>query len=338
MTAAPALALSLGDPAGIGPEITVKAWRALRETGPAFLVVGDHDLLAAASGQGAGLLRRVGSPEEAAAVFARALPVLDRPLRSPVIAGQPSPAHAEAVVGWIETGVGLALSGAVGGLVTAPIAKKTLYDAGFTYPGHTEFIAALTARAAYPGPRGPVMMLTAGDLRTALVTIHLPLAEAIQALSVERIVEVGRATAFALARDFGVARPRLALAGLNPHAGEGGALGREEIEIVAPAAERLRAEGIDCSDPRPADTLFHAEARATYDAAVCLYHDQALIPVKTVDFWGGVNLTLGLPIVRTSPDHGTGFDLAGRGIARPESLIAAIRAAADMAARRREHA
>ena len=177
-------------------------------------------------------------------------------------------------------------------------------------------------------------MLTAADLRTVLVTIHMPLARAIAALTTDRIVETARAAAFALTHDFGVARPRLALAGLNPHAGEGGALGREELEIVAPAAARLRAEGIDCTDPRPADTLFHAEARRGYDAAVCLYHDQALIPVKTIDFWGGVNVTLGLPIVRTSPDHGTGFDIAGQGVANPESLIAAIRTASEMAARR----
>ena len=233
--------------------------------------------------------------------------------------------------------MGLALSGQVGGLITAPIAKAPLYEAGFGYPGHTEFVAALTAGVAQAGPRGPVMMLTAADLRTVLVTIHTPLAQAIRDLTTDRIVDIARVTDRALTQDFGVARPRLALAGLNPHAGEGGKLGREEIDIVAPAAARLRAEGIDCSDPKPADTLFHPQARAGYDAVVCLYHDQALIPVKTIDFWGGVNITLGLPIVRTSPDHGTGFDLAGRGVANAESMIAAIRAAADIAARRRAH-
>lgn len=333
--ALPPLALSLGDPAGIGPEIVIKAWTALRGSGPAFVVVGDHEALAAASQRGAAVLRRVSTPDEAAAVFAHALPVIDLPLRAPVVAGKPSSAHAEAIIRWIETGAGLALSGAVSGLVTAPIAKAALYDAGFGFPGHTEFLAALTAGAPYPGPRGPVMMLTAADLRTVLATIHIPLAAVPSALSTDRIVEVGRVTAFALTQDFGVARPRLALAALNPHAGEGGALGREEIEIVGPAAARLRAEGIDCTDPRPADTLFHLEARRGYDAAICLYHDQALIPVKSLDFWGGVNVTLGLPIVRASPDHGVGFDIAGRGIARPESLIAAIRTAADMAERRR---
>ena len=339
MTPGPArlpLAISLGDPAGIGPEIVVKAWRALRAAGPLFFVVGDHDLLAAAA-QDSSLVRRIGVPDEAAAVFADALPVMDLHLRAPVVAGHPSVDHADAIISWIETGVGLCLSGAVGGLVTAPIAKAPLYEAGFRFPGHTEFVAHLTAGAPQSGPRGPVMMLAAADLRTVLVTIHKPLVAAIGDLTTERIVDIARVTDRALTQDFGVARPRLALAGLNPHAGEGGALGREEIEIVAPAAAMLRAEGIDCSDPRPADTLFHPEARRGYDAVVCLYHDQALIPVKTIDFWGGVNITLGLPIVRTSPDHGTGFDLAGRGVANPTSLIAAIEAAAGIAARRRAH-
>jgi 4-hydroxythreonine-4-phosphate dehydrogenase len=332
------LALSLGDPAGVGPEIVVKAWKALCASGPAFLVVGDHDTLAAASPEGARILRRIAGPDEAMAVFPEALPVLDLPLQAAVVAGKPSSAYAEAVVRWIETGAGLALSGRVAGLVTAPIAKAPLYEAGFGFPGHTEFLAELTARAPYDGPRGPVMMLTAADLRTVLVTIHIPLKEVMENLSWERIVDVGRVTHHALKHDFGVAFPRLAIAGLNPHAGEGGALGREELEIIGPAAALLRAEGIDCAPPQPADTLFHPEARAGYDAVICLYHDQALIPVKTIDFWGGVNVTLGLPIVRTSPDHGTGFAIAGRGIARPDSLIAAVRLAGEMAARRAQAA
>ncbi len=325
------LALTLGDPAGIGPEIVAKAWLALRDAGPVFMVVGDHDLLAAALPRGASNLRRIGAPDEAAEMFAEALPVLDLPLLSPVVAGKPSSRYASTIIRWIETGVGLALSGAVCGVVTAPIAKKPLYEAGFSFPGHTEFLADLTAGAAYPGVRGPVMMLAARDLRTVLVTIHLSLKAALDALTVERIVAVGRVTAEALTRDFGVARPRLALAGLNPHAGEGGSLGREEIEVVNPAAARLRDLGLDCPDAKPADSLFHEQARARYDAIICLYHDQALIPVKTVDFWSGVNITLGLPIVRTSPDHGVGYDIAGRGLARPDSLIAAIRAAHQIA-------
>ncbi len=329
------LALSLGDPAGIGPEITVKAWRALRHEGPVFMVVGDYEALVAAAGVSRDdAVRRVGGPDEAAAVFAGALPVLDLPLQAAVVAGKPSPSYAGAVIRWIETGAGLALSGAVSGLVTAPIAKAPLYDAGFKFPGHTEFLADLTGGAAFDGARGPVMMLTAKDLRVVLVTIHLSLSRAIAAITEDAIVQTGLVTAEALRRDFAIERPHLALAALNPHGGEGGALGREEIEIINPAAARLRDLGVSCSDAKPADTLFHDDARATYDAAICLYHDQALIPVKTLDFWGGVNVTLGLPIVRTSPDHGVGFDIAGRGLARPESLIAALRLAADIAARR----
>lgn len=332
MTTAP-LALSLGDPAGIGPEITVKAWRALRDQGPAFMVVGDAQALASAPGAPIPI-RTVAGPDEAAAAFPDALPVLDLPLSSPVVAGQPSPANGGAVIRWIETGAGLALSGAVSGLVTAPIAKAPLYAAGFRFPGHTEFLADLTAAGQQDGPRGPVMMLVAADLRVALVTIHEPLAAVPGLLSIERIVNAGLVTAGALRRDFGIARPRLVVTGLNPHAGESGAIGREEVEIVAPAVHALRDLGLDVRGPLPADSLFHAEARAGYDAALCLYHDQALIPVKMLDFWGGVNVTLGLPIVRTSPDHGTGFDIAGRGLARADSLIAAIRLAAQIAERR----
>ena len=329
------LAVTLGDPAGIGPEIIAKAWSMLRRSSTPFLVVGDAALVATGAGARTPVaVQRIGSPDQAAAVFANAIPVIDRPLRMPVVSGKASADYAEAVIGWIETAAGLALSGAVGGLVTAPIAKAPLYEAGFGFPGHTEFLADLTAGAAYAGPRGPVMMLTAGGLRTALVTIHEPLVKAVQSLTIEAIVRTARVTQTALIRDFGVAAPRLALAGLNPHAGESGTLGREEIEIVNPAAAILRREGIDCSDARPADSLFHADARSRHDAVICLYHDQALIPVKTIDFWGGVNVTLGLPIVRTSPDHGVGFDIAGRGQARPDSLIAAIRLAAELAARR----
>jgi 4-hydroxythreonine-4-phosphate dehydrogenase len=327
----PPLALSLGDPAGIGPEIVVKAWQALRETGPAFVVVGDFQSLASASPRGASILRRVTGTYEAAEVFADALPVLDLPLQGRVISGQADPAYGPAVIRWIETAVGLALSGDVSGVVTAPIAKAPLYAAGFRHPGHTEFLAELTAAS---GPVQPVMMLSAGGLRTVLATIHIPVGAVAGALSREHIVDVGRITARALKEDFGIERPRLAMAALNPHGGETGALGREEIDIIAPAARDLRALGVDCADPKPADSLFHPEARARYDAVICMYHDQALIPVKMLDFWGGVNVTLGLPIVRTSPDHGVGFDIAGRGLARADSLIAAIRQAGEITARR----
>jgi 4-hydroxythreonine-4-phosphate dehydrogenase len=325
------LALSLGDPAGIGPEIIVKAWNELRRSGPPFMVVGDFQSLASASGGGASILKRVIAPAEARDVFSSALPVLDLPLRSPVVAGQPSPSAAPAIIQWIETSVGLALSGAVAGVITAPIAKATLYESGFKFPGHTEFLGELTAAERFDGARGPVMMLIAGGLRVALVTVHTPLAKVSSSLTVEALVNVARVTEDALRRDFGIAKPRLAVAGLNPHAGEGGSIGREEIEIIGPAIAALRDLDIQVSGPYPADTLFPEAMRANYDAAICLYHDQALIPVKMLDFWGGVNVTLGLPIVRTSPDHGTAFDIAGRGLARPDSLIAAIRLADQLA-------
>lgn len=330
MTTGP-LALTLGDPAGIGPEIIVKAWNQLRGSGPAFLVVGDFQALASASAAGASILRRITAAKQALQVFPEALPVLDVPLRAGVVAGQPSASAGPSIIQWIETAVGLALSKAVSGVVTAPIAKASLYEAGFKFPGHTEFLGELTLSAGYEGARGPVMMLTAADLRVSLVTVHEPLARVPGLLSVEKIVNTGLVTAQALSRDFGVPAPRLAVASLNPHAGESGALGREEIEIVEPAIRALRELGVDATGPYPTDTLFPEAMRARYDAALCLYHDQALIPVKMLDFWGGVNVTLGLPIVRTSPDHGTAFDIAGRGLARADSLIAAIRLADQIA-------
>ncbi|MDP1912633.1 4-hydroxythreonine-4-phosphate dehydrogenase PdxA [Brevundimonas sp.] len=330
MTGPSPLVLSMGEPAGVGPEIIARAWAALRTEGPVFAVIGD-----------AALLRSQGQPVEpvlslvdAPAVFGRAIPVLDNPLPRPVTPGRPESANAGVVADWIEQAVSLALSGEASGIVTAPIAKAPLYAAGFRYPGHTEFIAELTADAPFAGTRGPVMMLTARDLRACLVTIHAPLSEVPELVTAERVCRTARVVHEAMKRDFAIAAPRLALAALNPHAGESGAIGREEIEVLIPAADALRAEGIAITDPLPADTLFHDAARATYDAVLCLYHDQALIPVKTLDFWGGVNTTLGLPVIRTSPDHGTGFDIAGRGVARADSLIAAVRLAGTMAAAR----
>ncbi len=330
MTGPAPLALSMGEPAGVGPEIIAKAWTALRAGGPAFVVVGDADLLRA---QGQPVQTVMAAPD-AAAVFGRAIPVLDMPLPVPVAPGRPEAANAGAVADWIEQAVNLALSGEASGVVTAPIAKAPLYAAGFRFPGHTEYIAELTADAPFAGTRGPVMMLTARDLRACLVTIHAPLAEVPELVTIERVCRTARVVHEAMKRDFGIAAPRLALAALNPHAGEGGAIGLEEIQVLAPAVKILRAEGIAITDPLPADTLFHDAARATYDAVLCLYHDQALIPVKTLDFWGGVNTTLGLPVIRTSPDHGTGFDIAGKGVARADSLIAAVRLAGTMAAAR----
>ena len=329
------IVVSMGDPAGIGPEIILKAHSALSGADvPPVVALGD-----------AGVFR-----ERARALGLDAPQVLDTfapppsgPLAvfqpyetctAPVSPGRPDPAHAGAVKAAIETGVALCLEGEAAALVTAPISKAVLYEAGFNFPGHTEYLADLTATTPVEGPRGPAMMLSGGGLRVVLVTIHRPLRQALDAITGERIEHIAHLTHHALKRDFGIAEPRLGLAGLNPHAGEGGALGREEIEIVNPAAERLRAGGIDITDALPPDTMFHAEARAGYDAAICLYHDQGLIPVKTLDFHGGVNITLGLPIVRTSPDHGTAFNIAGSGEARADSLIAAIREAALIAEHR----
>lgn len=324
------LVLTLGEPAGVGPEIVAAAWKALRADQTAFAVIGDAALLRL---QGVAVAE-VGAPGDARDLFGSALPVIHRPLPAPVLVGLPDPANASAVADGIEEAVSFALSGEASGVVTAPIAKAPMYASGFRFPGHTEFIAELTADAPYAGTRGPVMMLTAQNLRACLVTIHVALDQVPELVTAERVARTARVVHESLKRDFAIARPRLSMAALNPHAGEGGALGLQERDILIPVAEQLRAEGIDITDPRPADTLFHDESRATYDAAICMYHDQALIPVKTLDFWGGVNVSLGLPIIRTSPDHGTGFDIAGKGVARPDSLIAAIRLASEMAAAR----
>ena len=329
MSASP-LAVTLGDPAGIGPEIITDAWRRRTPETPIFVVYGDAGSLARA---GAPFVR-VDSPSEAPGVFSRALPLLDMPLPVPVAPGLPSASAASAVAGWIAAATEACLTGEASGLVTAPISKAVLKSAGFRHPGHTEFIGDLTAHAPWDGERGPVMMLAAGDLRVTLATIHLPLSKVAENLTAEGVARTARVTAEALVRDFGIARPRLAMAALNPHGGESGELGREEITLLGPLAEALRSEGLNITDPLPADSLFAPEIRRSYDAVVCMYHDQALIPIKMLDFWGGVNLTLGLPVVRTSPDHGTAFDIAGRGLARPDSFIAALHAAAKIAARR----
>ncbi|QNL18543.1 4-hydroxythreonine-4-phosphate dehydrogenase PdxA [Hyphobacterium sp. CCMP332] len=321
------LALTMGDPAGVGPEITTVAWNALKDGGPAFFVIGDPALYDSP-------VKVIQSPTQAADIFSSALPVLPVLLRKPAIPGAADSAHAAAILSSIEMAVEMSASGLASGLVTNPISKSVLYAAGFKHPGHTEFVAMLTQNLKQSGPRGPVMMLAGKQLRVALVSIHTSLKEAISGLNAETIIHTARVTAYTLQQDFGIKAPRLALAGLNPHAGEGGSLGREEITIIEPAANALRDEGIDIVGPLPPDAMFHEEARAKYDAAICLYHDQGLIPFKALDFWGGVNVTLGLPVIRTSPDHGTGFDIAGKGVARADSLIAAIRLAADMAARR----
>ena len=323
------LALTMGEPAGIGPDITLAAYAAGRDL-PDFVVIGEPEILrrrAAALGLEIPI-ETVASPAEAVSVFGRALPVIDLEQPCPCEPGRLDPAAAALVTGAIEAAVTLTLTGETSAVVTNPIHKKNLYDAGFAHPGHTEFLAALSASGG-EAPR-PVMMLAAGGLKVVPVTVHIPLAAVPGALSSELIVEVAAITAQDLKARFGIGAPRLAVAGLNPHAGEDGGMGREDIEIIAPAIARLRQMGIDAIGPLPADTMFHAEARAGYDAALGMYHDQALIPVKTLDFHGGVNTTLGLPLIRTSPDHGTALELAASGKANPSSLMAALEMAAAM--------
>jgi 4-hydroxythreonine-4-phosphate dehydrogenase len=323
------IALTCGDPAGIGPQIALRAWAALRD-GPAFFLLGSLSQAADLGGRLGIPVRRVETPAEAAAAMARGLPVLDHPLPRPPVPGCPDPGNAPAVVEIIARAVRLVQDGAASALCTAPISKAVLKQgAGFAYPGHTEYLAALC------GVARPVMMLAAPGLRVVPVTIHIPLAEVPAALTADLLEQTLRVTHAGLAADFGLARPRIAIAGLNPHAGESGTMGREEIDTIVPVLDRLRAEGMALSGPHSADTLFHPAARARYDAAVCMYHDQALIAVKTLDFDGGVNVTLGLDIVRTSPDHGTAFDIAPALTANPASLIAAL-GLADAVARTRE--
>ena len=325
------LALTMGEPAGIGGEIALQAWLRRRDGVPAFYLIDDPERLrrlALSLGWNVPL-RLVDMPDQAQASFAEALPVM--PVGGTVLAapGHPEIEDQRLVIGAIETAVSDVRAGRAAALVTNPINKDALYRAGFRHPGHTEFLAELA------GSREPAVMMLAGrDLRVVPVTIHLALRRAVDALTTAAIVHAGRVTDAALRRDFGVAAPVIAVAGLNPHAGEAGGLGREDIDIVAPAIAELRAAGIDARGPLAADTMFHAAARRGYDAALCMYHDQALIPIKTLDFDGAVNVTLGLPFIRTSPDHGTAFDIAGKGKARPDSLIAALRLAAEMAAHR----
>lgn len=331
MTATAPLAVTMGEPAGVGGELSLKAWQTRRTGSRPFFVLDDPDRLAALA-RGLGIdvpLREISGPGEAASFFSGALPVLAVRLGAPSTPGRPDVANAAATIEAIERAVRFAQEGVVAGIVTNPIQKKTLQDAGFRHPGHTEFLAELA------GGVDVAMMLACPQLRVVPVTIHLSLAEAVRALREEAIVRAGRITALGLRTLFGIERPRLAVAALNPHAGEQGAMGDEERRIIMPAIEALRREGIEASGPAPADTLFHAAARPAYDVALCMYHDQALIPIKTIDFAGGVNVTLGLPFVRTSPDHGTALDIAGTGRADPTSLLAAIDMADEMARRRR---
>ncbi len=322
------IAVSMGDPAGIGPEIIAKAWDArLAEKLPPFFAVGDPRAIESVW---QGPVERIGDPNEAAALFDRALPVLYIQDAGEITPGVPDTDGARCSLSALELAVGLARSGTAGALVTGPVSKAQLYGIGFIDPGQTEFVAERCGIAR----ENAVMMLAGPTLRVVPMTTHIPLSAVPGALTIDLVVARSRATARGLTRNFGIEAPRLAFAGLNPHAGESGSIGREEIDVLMPAIELLREEGIDCTGPIPADAMFHHSARTRYDVAMCCYHDQALIPLKLLHFDDGVNVTLGLPIVRTSPDHGTAFDIAGKGLARPGAMIAAIRLAAESAARR----
>ena len=326
------LALTLGEPAGIGPDLALAIWRQRAELDiPPFYIVADADFL----GRRAKLLgfrvpMEKATPDRAVATFRTALPVVPLGVAVSAEPGRPDRSSAPAAIAAIRRCVADVMAGSAAAIVTNPVAKNVLYNSGFAEPGHTEFLATLVQEACGKKLR-PVMMLWSPELAVVPVTIHLPLKEIFERLSVELVVETSRIVAHDLVRRFDLARPRLAIAGLNPHAGEAGTLGEEDRTIVVPAVAALRAEGIDAKGPLPADSMFHEHARSSYDAALCMYHDQALIPIKTLAFDHAVNVTLGLPLVRTSPDHGTAFDIAGKGTADPTSLIAALRLAARLA-------
>lgn len=321
------LAVALGDPAGVGPEIVAKSWERRHEARLApFFAVGDCDAVEAVWN---GPIRTIADPDEAADVFDHALPLIRVGGGHAITPGSPDLDGARTTLDSLEMAVGLTRGGAASGLVTGPVSKAQLYAVGFVHPGQTEFVAERCGVAS----DCVAMMLVGPDLRTVPVTVHVPLRDVPDLLTQELIIVKARATIRGLQRQFGIDQPRIAVAGLNPHAGEDGALGREDAEVIAPAVERLRGEGFDVTGPLPADTMFHPRARARYDAALCMYHDQALVPLKTLYFDEGVNMTLGLPIVRTSPDHGTAFDIAGKDRANPGAMIAALKIA-EASARR----
>ncbi len=324
------LGLTMGEPAGIAPDITIAAWRKLAGSTNRFFLIGDGNAIS----KRAELLgvdcpvALIGNPDEAHEKFANALPVLHEPLPDAVNCGQITRGNAELVLASIKRAVELVCAGRIGGMVTNPIHKKVLYSAGFEHQGHTDFLAELARHHGFAA--NPVMMLVTGDLRTVPLTVHIPLKDVPKALTQALIIDQTRTVFRDLQHRFGIANPRIGMTGLNPHAGEGATIGLEERDVIAPAIGLLAEDGIHVAGPLPADTLFHDEARARYDVIVCMYHDQALIPIKAIGFYDGVNTTLGLPFVRTSPDHGTALPLAGTGRANPGSLIAALRLAADM--------
>lgn len=325
------LALTMGEPGGIAPEITVAAWRALSQSGPAFFVIAPPALFDGVP------VAEISSPDEAAAVFARSLPVLPLEMTAAAVTGTARAETAPAVIESIKSAVSFVIDGHAGAVVTNPIQKAALTSAGFSFPGHTEFLEDLTKDVAMPNrrERGAVMMLASQLLKTVPVTVHQSIRDAATSLRGDAIIRKAIITYEALRDDFSIASPRLAISALNPHGGEQGAMGVEDEMIIAPAIDQLREMGIDARGPLPADTMFHDEARRTYDAALCMLHDQALIPVKTLAFHDAVNVTLGIPIIRTSPDHGTALDIAGKGSARTDSLIAALNLAARLSSRRR---
>ncbi|HEY6860555.1 MAG TPA: 4-hydroxythreonine-4-phosphate dehydrogenase PdxA [Pseudolabrys sp.] len=327
------LALTLGEPAGIGPDLTIQLWRRRVELRlPTFYLIADPEfIIRRAHLLGVEVALSVVTPAQASETFMRALPIA--PLDTPTTAepGKPDASSAPAAIASIRRAVTDVMAGRAAAIVTNPVAKNVLYRSGFAEPGHTEFLAKLVQEATGKAVR-PVMMLWSPELAVVPVTIHLPFKDVVTQLTSELVLETGRIVAHDLAARFGITRPRIVVAGLNPHAGEEGALGEEDGAIVAPAVKRLQAEGIDAVGPLPADTLFHERARATYDVALCMYHDQALIPIKTLAFDHAVNVTLGLPFVRTSPDHGTAFDIVGKGTANPSSLVSALTLAARLSA------
>ena len=327
------IALTLGEPAGIGPDITIAAWLKRRDLNlPPFYLIGDIAFMKArAKALNADIPFTETDAAQATQIFANALPIVPVGTRATAQPGQPDASSAPAAIASIRHAVEDVVAGRASAVVTNPIAKSVLYKAGFSHPGHTEFLAELASHGGKTPM--PVMMLWSPTLAVVPVTIHLSLRDAIANLTGDLIVKTARIVVADLKSRFGIANPRLAISGLNPHAGEDDSLGKEDQSIIAPAVATLRAEGIDVRGPLPADTMFHEAARKTYDCAICMYHDQALIPIKTIAFDDGVNVTLGLPFIRTSPDHGTAFDIAGTGKANPSSLIAALKLAARMAAR-----
>jgi len=327
------LALTLGEPAGIGPDLTIQLWHRRAELRlPAFYIISDQEFIKRrARLLGLDIAVREVTPAQTGEPFTRALPVASLDLPITAAPGEPDASSAPAAIASIRRAVSDVLAGKAAAIVTNPVAKNVLYRSGFAEPGHTEFLAKLVQEATGKAAR-PVMMLWSPELAVVPVTIHLPFKDVVTQLTSELVVETARIVARDLTARFGISHPRIVVAGLNPHAGEQGALGDEDGAIVAPAVKRLQAEGIDAVGPLPADTLFHARARASYDVALCMYHDQALIPIKTLAFDHAVNVTLGLPFVRTSPDHGTAFDIAGKGIADPSSLVAALALAARLSA------